>query len=190
MDRDTYFIADTHIGYGSRRTMSDRKFGADWQRHEEIVLNGINRVVNKKCTLYILGDVGSADDYDHLKRFLTHIKTRRIYLCLGNHDKEQNFQRLQQEHVIIGYDKIYELKYNKIHFVLCHYPIYEWNYFYDNGIHLYGHTHNSLSLGWRSMDVGIDNIGYTPISVTEVLSLMSNKRNVDDYRNRLRLDKR
>lgn len=190
MDKETYFIADTHIGFGSRRTVSQRGFGCNWERHEEEVIKGINRVIDFKKTLYILGDVGSSDDYQRLKYFFERLKTKRIFLLLGNHDNEQFFYRLRKENVILGFDKMYNLKYNKTHFVLCHYPLFEWEHFYSNGIHLYGHVHNNLSVGWRSMDVGIDNIGYTPISVTEVLEQMAYINNVNTYRNKIFLDKR
>lgn len=190
MDRNTYFIADTHIGFGSRRSVSMRGFGTNWERHEQEVLNGIKRVIDKHKVLYILGDVGSADDYDHLKWFLGQIPTRRIYLVVGNHDNEKFFQKLKEEHVIIDYSLMYNVKYNKIYFTLCHYPIFEWDHFYSNAIHLYGHTHNNLELGWKSMDVGIDNIGYTPISIEEVVRQLSKYSNVDKYKKKLILDKR
>lgn len=190
MDCNTYFIADTHIGFGSRRSVASRGFGSNWLRHEQEVVNGMNRVLNKCKTLYILGDIGSSDNYDHLKAFLLKLNTRKIFLLLGNHDNKQFFQRLKKEHIIIDFDNMYELKYNKIHFTLCHYPIYEWAHFFNNGIHLHGHTHNNVQLGWKSMDVGIDNIGYSPISVTEVIEQMNKVDNVDKYRNKLFLDKR
>ena len=190
MDKNTYFIADTHIGYGSRRTVAVRGFGCNWERHEQAVLEGINRVIDRRKVLYILGDVGSADDYDHLKKFLGKINTRRIILLLGNHDDEKNFKRLKEEHVIIDYDKLIHEKCHRTHFTLCHYPIFEWEGFFKNGIHLYGHCHNNVELGWKSMDVGIDNIGYTPISVDEVMAQLSKYDNIDEYDKKLILDKR
>lgn len=190
MEQETYFIADTHIGYGSRRSVATRGFGCDWQRHEQEVINGMNRVLSRRKTLYILGDVGSASDYDHLKHFLLQLNTKRIFLLIGNHDNKQFFQRLKKENIIIDYDNLYELKFNKIHFTLCHYPIFEWSGFFSNSIHLFGHTHNNLQLGWKSMDVGIDNIGYSPISVMEVIRQLSGINNVDKYRKKIYLDKR
>lgn len=190
MNKDTYFIADTHIGFGSRRTVSQRGFKCDWERHEKEVVNGINRVIDSKKTLYILGDIGSSKDYQGLKSFLEQLNTKRIFLLLGNHDNEQFFYRLYKENVILGFDKMYSLKYNKVHFILCHYPLFEWEQFFNNSIHLYGHVHNNVTIGWRSLDVGIDNIGYTPISVTEVLERMNNISNVNAYKNKVFLGKK
>lgn len=190
MNKNTYFIADTHIGFGSRRTVASRGFGCNWERHEQEVLNGINRVINRKSVLYILGDVGSTSDYQHLKKFLTSINTRRIYLLLGNHDDEKFFQQLKQEHVIVDYDKIIQEKCHKVPITLCHYPLFEWEGFFKNGIHLFGHCHNKVDLGWKSMDVGIDNIGFTPISMDEVMAQLSKYDNIDKYHNKLLLDRR
>ena len=190
MNKNTYFIADTHIGFGSRRTVAVRGFGCNWERHEQTVLEGINRVIDRNKVLYILGDVGSTNDYEHLKQFLGKIHTRKIYLLLGNHDNEKFFKQLEVEHVIMGYDKIIQEKCHKVPITLCHYPIFEWEGFFKNGIHLFGHTHNSLDLGWKSMDVGIDNIGYTPISMDEVMAQLSKYDNIDKYHKKAILDKR
>ena len=189
-DEKTLFIADLHIGCESRRTVSMRGFKSNWERHEEEVLKGLNRNMTRYNTLYILGDVGSSSDYEHLKSFLRKINTKRIFLTIGNHDNEQFFYRLKKEHVILDYQYMYDIKFDKRRFVLCHYPFFEWPHFFRNGIHLYGHVHNNLQVGWKSMDVGIDNIGYTPISIQEVIRLTDREDNVDKYRNKIFLDKR
>lgn len=185
-----YFIADTHIGTESMRTVAKRGFGSNWEKHEEVILQGINRVINKNSLLYILGDVGSNSDYVHLKEFLCKIKTKKVFLLLGNHDNEYFFQMLRDEHVILGYDKIHTFKNNKVHFTLCHYPLFEWEGFFSNGIHLYGHVHNNTTVGWKSLDVGVDNIGYTPMSIKEIVQHLEYENNVDTYRNKVFLDKR
>ena len=189
-DEKTCFIADLHIGSESRRTVCMRGFKSDWMRHEQEVLKGMNRTLSRYHTLYILGDVGSSSDYDHLKWFLQQLKTKRIFLVLGNHDNEQFFYRLKKEHVILDYALMYDIKFDKKRFVLCHYPFFEWPHFFANGFHLFGHTHNNIQLGWRSMDVGIDNIGYSPIDIKEVIRQLERYNNVDQYRNKLFLDKK
>ena len=40
------------------------------------------------------------------------------------------------------------------------------------------------------MDVGIDNIGYTPININEVITLLGKYSNIDKYHKKLVLDKR
>ena len=85
---------------------------------------------------------------------------------------------------------MYDIKFDKRRFVLCHYAFFEWPHFFANGFHLFGHAHNNIQLGWRSMDVGIDNIGYSPIDIKEVIRQLERYNNVDQYRNKLFLDKK
>ena len=70
--------------------------------------------------------------------------------------------------------------------VLFHYPIFEWDGYFGNAIHLYGHVHNCSKnpaqqkrfdlLGKMAINVGVDVNGFSPVSiegiVKKVFSLM------------------
>jgi calcineurin-like phosphoesterase family protein len=80
-----------------------------------------------------------------------------ITLIKGNHDKNVNS---------IPYK---ELFIDNTMIVLFHYPIEEWNGWYNNSIHLHCHTHKKeFKSGERRGNVGVDAINFTPINYDEI----------------------
>ena len=77
------------------------------------------------------------------------------------------------------------MNYQGVKFVLCHYPILEWNGFYRKSIHLYGHVHNTRQdyfesvLSERAKNVGVDIINFEPISIDTLISEIYNKEGDD-----------
>lgn len=69
----------------------------------------------------------------------------------------------------------YSFYYKRKEIVLFHYPILEWDQYYNNSILLYGHVHDKRieyfdsTLGPRALNVGVDRIGFAPISIDKVL---------------------
>jgi calcineurin-like phosphoesterase family protein len=60
--------------------------------------------------------------------------------------------------------------------ILFHYPLAEWNGFFRNSIHLYGHIHNSVNETKIIMDkipnaynVGADVQGFIPRTLKEII---------------------
>jgi len=68
---------------------------------------------------------------------------------------------------------------------MSHYPILSWNRAHHGSWHLHGHSHGGLMktnqdyYKRRVMDVGCNNIDYTPISYQQVKEIML-KRKVSD----------
>lgn len=179
-----YFTADLHCGPYNRRTMRDRGFCCDWQKHQDFVTETINANLHKSDILYIAGDLGWKDDYEGLKSFMQSLKCVKK-VAVGNHDNKKHLLQLKAEGILQDVKDAYcFIKYGT-QFHITHYPLREWYGFFDNGIHLHGHTHGNLSSYLKSMDVGIDAIGYKPISMNEVIDLLKDKYNVDEYRQRL-----
>jgi len=102
------------------------------------------------------------------------------YLIKGNHDKfiqdktfdENNFEWIKDYYV---------LNYMKQKIVLFHYPIFEWEGYFGDAIHLYGHVHNSGNkieeqkkfklLGKRAINVGVDVNNYYPVSIEKIIKM-------------------
>lgn len=181
-----YFIADLHVGPYNNRTVSLRNFKGDWLSHTNFVRDNINETCERSDLLYILGDVGFKDMTQGLEDFLKSLRCRKK-LVVGNHDSKKQLQKLKDSGIIEDVKDYYNLHLNNNYFHLTHYPLREWWHFFENGYHLYGHTHGSLPKYLRSMDVGIDNIGYKPINQHEVISLLEDYVNVDEYRKRIDL---
>ena len=133
---------------------------------DEELISRWNGVCNDDSTIYHLGDFSF---HSELKTaaILSQLKGK-ITLIKGNHDegytkgtgiKSRSFRWRFEE--IVDYKEI-KLEGQKI--VLFHYPIESWNNCHYGRWHLHGHSHGSIpEFGYRR-DVGVDCIGYTPIS--------------------------
>lgn len=67
---------------------------------------------------------------------------------------------------------------NGTQIVCCHYPMVEWNGYYRNVLHFYGHVHNTFhnettqyaSKMKNAYNVGVDIIGFTPRTLEEIIN--------------------
>lgn len=102
------------------------------------------------------------------------------YLITGNHDTYINSEEFDMS-AFAWVKPYYSFKENKTQYILFHYPILEWEGFYQNSILLYGHVHNhntsyfDKTLGIYAINVGADLINFTPISIYEINTLINNR---------------
>lgn len=183
-DENVFVTADLHVGPYNSRTLSLRGFGSDWIAHMQYVLNSINHRVKKQDTLYILGDLGFRDATKDLEDFIKSINCR-VKVCDGNHDSVKQLKKLHEKGILQDFKHEYDIEYRGNYFHLSHFPKREWKFFFENGYHIFGHTHNNLKPYLRSCDVGIDAMGYTPIHLSEIVSKLENFTNVDKYKKRI-----
>ncbi|MGG5317685.1 metallophosphoesterase [Enterococcus sp. AZ072] len=174
-----YFIADLHFYHEAVITFSDRPFQDVTEMNKQLITNWNKVVKSPKDEVYILGDFVYRGTGEQANRILKKLRGRK-YLIKGNHEnylKDEDFDSTLFEWV----KDYYSFKYNKRRFVLFHYPILEWDGFYQGAIHLYGHVHNTRAayfkdmLGVTAMNVGVDMIGYKPISIDEVVQVVSQR---------------
>lgn len=167
-----YFIADTHFGHQNILKFSNRPF-ANIVAHDKALISNWNSVVKPNDDIYILGDLMMSNDGKKANKLLSQLNGKK-YMIIGNHDKYLNDPAFDKS-LFVWIKPYYELQYNHIKFVLFHYPILEWNGFYRDAFHLYGHVHNTKmdyfkkTLSKRAINVGVDLIGFTPISIDEIL---------------------
>ncbi|MFR4986484.1 MAG: metallophosphoesterase [Lachnospirales bacterium] len=114
-------------------------------------LENWNNKVTDKDAIYILGDFTLKKAEEYILNILNQLNGEK-YLIKGNHDYWVKKKSLSSKFEWIK--DYYELKYNKEKFVLCHYPLVEWNGSRNenSSYHLYGHTNN-----------------YSPISIDDIV---------------------
>jgi calcineurin-like phosphoesterase family protein len=54
--------------------------------------------------------------------------------------------------------------------VLCHYPFRSWNRMGKGAINLHGHSHGRLKPVPRQIDVGVDAVGWAPLTLAQLLA--------------------
>lgn len=177
-----YFIADPHFGHKNILKLSNRPFDTI-EEHDKTIIDNWNRVVKPTDEIYILGDLTMSRDGKNVNKLLSQLNGVK-YLIKGNHEsylEDKNFDQSNYQWV----KDYYEMNYQGVKFVLCHYPILEWNGFYRKSIHLYGHVHNTRQdyfesvLSERAKNVGVDIINFEPISIDTLISEIYNKEGDD-----------
>ena len=191
-----WFTSDTHYSHSnicSATTIWDkdrcRQFNS-LDKMNDTIVNNINELVGEDDILIHLGD-WSFGGFDKIKEFRDRIICKNIHIVLGNHDHHilRNKEDIRdiftsvKEYLFLNVRRPSETgKMDKFSFVCMHYPISSWNGMGDGVYHLHGHVHlpKELRTGeGRHMDVGVDGNDLKPISMEEVLSILSPK----PYRN-------
>lgn len=138
--------------------------------HDEILIDAWNNVVSRSDEVWFLGDLsfGKQDQNPGLFKRLN----GRKHLAIGNHDPWNVID--------LGWASVQHLAYHKYggrRFVMCHYPLIEWQNCHHGAIHLHGHCHgNGTPSTDPRMDVGVDTRDdLAPYSLDEVLEFMADK---------------
>jgi calcineurin-like phosphoesterase family protein len=170
-----YFTADTHFCHFNIIKYCARPFSTIEEMHD-ILINNWNFCVKNSDEIYILGDFlfkGNGIDANNVLKRLNGKK----YLIKGNHDKFLDDKSFDQNNFEWVKD-YYVLKNNQKKYVLFHYPIFEWDGYFNDQIHLYGHVHNCGNnleryerfkiLGKKAINVGVDLHNFSPLSIETI----------------------
>lgn len=179
-----WFTSDTHFGH--KKIALIRGF-ADADEMDNTLVANWNRQVAPSDTVFHLGDLSfmkTEPTLEVLKRL-----NGKIKLVPGNHDDPkmmaQAASRLGERFAILpplatvklsiaqpdGTSEVERL-------VLCHFPMMTWNRSHFGVPHLHGHSHGSMRYpnpAAKIHDVGVDPNGLAPVSLDEILRIMSNK---------------
>ncbi len=171
-----YYISDTHFGHANIMRLCNRPF-TNIEEQDKTIIKNWNSKVTENDTVYILGDFCYKSGR-HPADYLKQLNGKKV-LILGNHDGAitkdiRNLSRYFEE--ITPYKEIYE---DKTKIVLCHYPIIEWNGFFHEALHFYGHIHNNIeNQAYKLMknvenayNVGADILDFTPQTKDDVIKL-------------------
>ena len=162
-----YFTADLHFGHANilkhspKRPYSDT---VDVVAHDEWLLDLWRSTVDKRDTVYVLGDLTflKSEEARHLLEKLPGQK----FLVEGNHDGsvrayKNYFKEVYQIKEMRFKTTVAPFLKEDFNVVMCHYPMVTWNKKPYGSVMLHGHCHgkldehNAQSMDLR-FDVGID----------------------------------
>jgi calcineurin-like phosphoesterase family protein len=206
--QNIWFTSDTHYSHknivrgttewkeelpelGSHRLQSVRDFNTV-EEHNEILVSNINALVKSDDILYHLGD-WSFGGHEQIKLFRDKLNCKEIHLIFGNHDQhikpiDSSYRTLFAScndtlELKLKVDKKYGVVGKQIIF-LSHYGHRVWNKSYHGAIHLFGHSHGTLPMFGKSMDVGVDTNNLYPYHLDEIMDIMSKVSvNIVDHHN-------
>lgn len=170
-----FFIADTHFSHANIIKHCNRPF-SNVVEMDEAILDGINSLVQPNDTLYHLGDFAWKKN---VARYREKIRCRNVILILGNHDPQTKLGQPQD----ILYDifsqvfVMLRIRRSQRQIILSHYAMRTWNGSHRGSWNLFGHSHGTLSNnGSMSLDVGVDNHAYCPVSINNIIEIMKSKQ--------------
>jgi calcineurin-like phosphoesterase family protein len=172
MTRDIFVISDTHFSH--KNILNFLKVDGTRVRPEfndmdvmdETMVNNWNKTVKPNDIVYHLGDF-SFGGKQNIEKFANRLMGRKR-LIMGNHDYDAKDYTKYFEKVMswrqFGTDF-------KRPVILCHYPLDEvsFNYRGKNGVNIHGHLHDKFTGKPHHVNVCVENIGYTPISIEQII---------------------
>lgn len=127
------FIGCLHLGH---KAIARHRGWESAEEHDAFLIQEWNKVVSKRDTTYIVGDITMEKPNDYYKLDL--LNGRKI-VVLGNHDKHQNVKQLLQ--YVDGVAGAVDYK----GFIMTHVPIHPNEVqFYRGNIHAHIHHENKL----------------------------------------------
>jgi len=162
-----FFTADEHYFHSNIIKYCKRPFGSVWEMNNVLVDNH-NAVVDDIDTVFHLGDFSLGNVSQTLK-WISKLKGQHVFLR-GSHD------RWFKDSILIH---ILEMKIEKRHIVMCHYPFRSWPKSHYGSWNLHGHSHGNMEHLKHQWDVGVDNNNYTPVSfqqLKEVFKCQNHKK--------------
>lgn len=167
-----YYISDLHFGHESVIKFDNRPF-ANVDEMDMTIIDNWNKRITKNDQVYILGDFA----FHNEKPFSWYLKqlNGQKHLIVGNHDR-----KLLKDSEAMGYfvsvDHYLEITDEKQRIILSHYTIAEWNGFYRQSWHIYGHIHNKIDTTYqymRQFDKALNAAacinGYVPVTFNELI---------------------
>lgn len=166
------YVADLHFGHKSVINFDKRPF-SDVEEMDRVLIELWNSRVSKDDDVYVVGDFAYRNEKPH-SWYLKQLKGKK-HLIIGNHDRKlledteavKYFDSVQHYAEIVDGDK-------KI--VLFHYPIAEWDGFFGDTWHIFGHYHNSTNSSYqymkqldRALNAGVCINNYSPCSFNELV---------------------
>lgn len=158
---DLHFFHDRILEFHPKRKTI---FGDTVEKSKETMIKWWNSRVDKKDTVYILGDLSFGEVEDKRKLF-QRLNGNKI-LILGNHDKIPDhlkcyFNSITQIKNMRFKKSVHSFLTRDMEVIMCHFPMLTWEHKEKGAVMVHGHCHgkideiNELSKELR-VDVGID----------------------------------
>lgn len=189
--QNIFFISDFHVGHSNVIRFDKRPFVDVNEMHDTLISNW-NSVVKEDSIVFYLGDLSMRCHPKTVKWFVEQLNGE-IHFFMGNHDYYRDIRNLGRFVKIWGDDDVQgagkiQIKDDTVkggwqHIELSHYPILSWNKHHHGAWHIHGHCHQSMTknpdMDWyykrKVIDVGCNGHNYTPLSYSQVKSIMDSK---------------
>ncbi|MEX2683055.1 MAG: metallophosphoesterase [Candidatus Sigynarchaeota archaeon] len=165
-----WFTADYHLGHANIMKYCHRPFTSTEEMDKHIVDN-VASTVKSGDTLYFLGDL--AFKKERACFFIERLGDVKLVFIPGNHDSKDVLEVVASAGTLAP--PIMDIVVNRQRITLSHYAMRVWNASHFNSWQLYGHSHANLPPAGKQHDVGVDNNGFKPVSMDELVTIMKTR---------------
>lgn len=184
-----WFTSDLHLGHRNVIRFCDRPFTDEKEMGRRLIQNW-NDTVGDNDIVFVLGDTFWFNDSHSIKRVLSQLKGKDIYILPGNHDDFESYHRVVDPRIHLCVDIVVvwftEESKPKREVWLSHYPMMTWPH-RENGTHqFFGHIHSQpdkfegvdqdLPLHWNQADVGCDYWDWKPVELNTLIDYCNGKK--------------
>ena len=148
-----FIASDPHFGHES---MAIKRGFSGAEEHDELIIKNWNTVISKRDTVYLLGDITmeTSKHYHQLTRL-----NGLIRVVGGNHDKPKDCKALLN--CVESISGMVQYK----GYILTHCPIHPVELYKRFKGNIHGHVHGDSLEDPRYINVSMENINYTPITI-------------------------
>lgn len=188
-----WFTSDLHFGHRNVIRFCERPFEDEKQMGPKLIENW-NDTVGDNDIVFVLGDTFWFNDSRNIKKVLSSLNGKTIYILPGNHDDFDAYHRVDDPRIVLLDDvnvmwlesennrgwkkKIYEVW-------MSHYPMMTWPHRDNGAFQFFGHIHSQqgkregvdqdLPLHYNQLDVGCDYWNYKPVNFEELKTIIESK---------------
>jgi calcineurin-like phosphoesterase family protein len=156
-----WFTADQHFGHQNVIKFGDRPFTSVDEMDRDMIAMW-NAVVRPGDVVWHLGDLAYKCHPQRLNQVFSALNGTKN-LIRGNHDLKPT--------LALGWASVQDFKEIAVdgqRMSLFHYGMRVWPGQHRGAIMLYGHSHGRLPGYSATMDVGVDNVGFSPIDIDSI----------------------
>ena len=182
-----YFTSDLHFGHRNVLRFCNRPWTDEKEMGPALIANW-NAVVSDNDIVFVLGDTFWFNDSRAIKKTLSQLKGKTIYIIPGNHDEFEHYPRIILCHDVVCCWVTQDGR-KKREIWMSHYPMMTWPHRENGALQFFGHIHSNpdrdegvdqdLPLHWNQADVGCDYWDYKPVQLEELEGLIALKKS--DY---------
>ena len=186
-----WFTSDLHFGHRNVLRFCNRPWNDEKEMGPGLIQNW-NDTVGDDDIVFVLGDTFWFNDSRGIKKVLSQLNGKDIYILPGNHDEFDSYHRVDDPRIHLCQDIVVcwvtEAGKRKREMWLSHYPMMTWPHRENGAYQFFGHIHSQfgkdtgvdqdLPLHYNQMDVGCDYWDYKPVSL-ETLEGCIEKRHIN-----------
>lgn len=172
-NENIWLTADTHFSHANIIKYTKRPYQTVLEMNDALIKNW-NDIVDDNSIIIHIGDVTLESN---ASKYFDQLRGKLIYVVPGGHDHRwlkgwQDSQRVKVLPPLVTFEIDMNIGYPEV-FVACHYSPRVWDRSHHGSYCFYGHSHGNLAGLGRSIDVGVDNFGYSPVSYKTLKYILS-----------------